>query len=343
MMNRGTALTLGLGLLMIPLASCMAEDPVEDDALGTLGQEVIGDCSVTLAMSPPSPQSGGTAVTATASATCIDGTPEYAFYRRGPDLKWSLVQAYSPSATFNWDTSSAVTGTYVFQAWARRNGQTLAYEGASSSQTYEIQNGAASCYSPTFSSSPASPQSAGTPVTLTPASTCTPGATAEYKYYVRDTSNRWSVVQDWTTGSATWSTTGLPNGSYLIQVWSRAVGSTEAYQGASNVATYNLSSPACTGVVLYTPTPTSPRPVGTQVSVGGQGTCPAGSTPEYQFWVRRPNGTWFALGPYSTAASVNWDTSGAATGTYSLQAWVRRVGNTGTYDVASTLKTYTLN
>ncbi len=331
-------------VLLLPLSACVEADAPEpdEDALATLGQEVVGDCTVTLTMSPTSPQSAGTAVVGTAEATCIDGTPEYAFYRRGPDLKWSLVQAYSGDNTLDWDTTTAITGDYVIQAWARRSGQTLSYEGASPARTYTIENGNSSCYSPTFVSSPSSPQPPGTTISLTPSSTCTPGATAEYKYYVRNPANQWSVLQDWTTSPANWSTTGLATGSYRLQVWSRAVGSTATFQGASAVATYSLTSPACTGAILYTPTPTSPRPIGTQVNVSGLGTCPEGSTAEYRFWIRRPDGTWFALGAYSTTPSATWDTTGAAAGTYTLQAWVRRVGNTGTYDVASTLKSYVL-
>ena len=57
-------------------------------------------------------------------------------------------------------------------------------------------------------------------------------------------------------------------------------------------------------------------------------TCPG--TPEYRFLV---NGT--VAGPYGTAGTYRWDTTGKAPGTYQLEVDVRNQGSTLGYEAWS--------
>jgi hypothetical protein len=79
--------------------------------------------SVTDVASPGSPQASGTAITFTATAAgCAH--PLYQFWILAPGHTWQVVQAYSPSATFNWTTTGLPAGSYLYTVWVRDSGST---------------------------------------------------------------------------------------------------------------------------------------------------------------------------------------------------------------------------
>jgi len=46
--------------------------------------------------------------------------PLYQFWILAPGSStWTIVQAYSTSATFNWNTTALAAGTYRFSVWVR--------------------------------------------------------------------------------------------------------------------------------------------------------------------------------------------------------------------------------
>jgi len=76
-------------------------------------------CSAaTVSASPVSSTTVGTTVTLTATAT---GCPnaQYQFWMAGPGGTWSIVQPYSTSSTFTWNTAGASAGTYGISVWVR--------------------------------------------------------------------------------------------------------------------------------------------------------------------------------------------------------------------------------
>jgi hypothetical protein len=75
--------------------------------------------SVTASASPPSPSVRGTGVTFTGvAASCAN--PLYEFWILTPGSStWTVVQAYSTSATLNWSTTGLPAGTYRFSVWVR--------------------------------------------------------------------------------------------------------------------------------------------------------------------------------------------------------------------------------
>lgn len=332
-MHRGLA-----AVAAVSMASCGSTGE-QEDIVGILGQEVVGDCAVTMTISPSSPQSAGAEVHVQGDATCLEGaTPEYQFYRRGVDDRWTIVQSYSTSNTFVWNTTGAATGSYTYQVWARRSGESLPYEGSSKVQSIDISDSFAFCKGADLTVATTAP--VGTPVVLTGSSTCTGSGTPEFRYWGRNpVSLKWTVLQDWTTGSANWAPS--EQGDWLLQAWTRATGSSASYQTASPTKVLTATDASgCAYATLYTPTPTSPRPVGTTVTLTGAASC--SSQEEYRYYVRRPTGVWFAVGPYSTSPSQSWNTTGESAGTYNIQLYVRRVGQTVPYEVASTLKVYVL-
>tara|TARA_B100001989_G_scaffold9575_1_gene6227 strand:- start:433 stop:3105 length:2673 start_codon:yes stop_codon:yes gene_type:complete len=329
------------GLLIFFGLACSNTTPLTE--LDILDQQVVGDCNVTLSAAPSSPQTSGTSITLTASATCISGTPEYKFYMRDTSGKWSLAQDWNASTTYTWNTSNAVSGTYVLQAWARRQGQTIAYEGASPSLLFEITGGIGNCTSATLSQNPISPQTQGTTITHAFSSTCTNG-TAEYKLYHRLPSGTWSIAQDWSTNSSfAWDTSSESVGNHTFQLWVRAQGSTETFQAVTPTQTFEITAGVtnCSTATLST-NPTSPQIQGTIVTHTFSSTCTGGVTPEYKLYHRAPGGSWVIKKDWTSDTSLVWATNSEATGTHQFQLWVRAQGSTDAYQGASSTLSYEL-
>jgi hypothetical protein len=80
-----------------------------------------------LSSSPSSPAEQGTPVTFTASATGCP-QPTYSYYMQPPSGPWALVQDWSTSPTYSWNTTGLAPGPYNFQAWIRAAGSTAANE-----------------------------------------------------------------------------------------------------------------------------------------------------------------------------------------------------------------------
>ncbi|HEY8088334.1 MAG TPA: hypothetical protein VIF09_10830, partial [Polyangiaceae bacterium] len=87
--------------------------------------------SATLSASPASPQSPGTTSSVTWTATSGGcGSPQYEFWElaAGGGTPWSVVQAWSSSPTFAWNTSTGVDGTYQFEVWVKDASSTATYD-----------------------------------------------------------------------------------------------------------------------------------------------------------------------------------------------------------------------
>ena len=106
------------------------------EAVANIYFNVVSPCSAAhLASDKPSPEVHGTTIVLTGSATC-GGTPEYRFWV-GQNGAWKIVQDYSPSNTFSWNTAGAAPGTYGLEVDVRNQGSTLPYD-AVSNLTYVI-------------------------------------------------------------------------------------------------------------------------------------------------------------------------------------------------------------
>src|SRR5260370_29280826 len=77
-------------------------------------------CSaVTDSAAPSSSQPSGTTVTFTANASGCPH-PLYQFWLLRPGSStWQVVQPYSGSSTFSWNTLGLSPGNYLYTAWAR--------------------------------------------------------------------------------------------------------------------------------------------------------------------------------------------------------------------------------
>jgi hypothetical protein len=83
---------------------------------------MVSSCApVTIAANPMSVAHGsGTHVTITAALTCSNPNWRYEFWMRPAWVStWQLVQGYSTSTTYDWNSTGAPAGTIYFGVWAK--------------------------------------------------------------------------------------------------------------------------------------------------------------------------------------------------------------------------------
>jgi spore germination protein YaaH len=292
--------------------------------------------SVTASAAPASPQATSTAVTFTASASGCPN-PRYQFWLLAPGSStWTVAQAYSSSATFNWNTTGQAVGTYRYSVWARDAGSPAGYDTFFPGAAYTLNS---RCVSVTASAAPASPQLPGTAVTLTASSPGCPNPL--YEFWILAPGGSWTITQAYSTSATfTWNTAGKPVGAYLYSVWVRDATSSAAYDAYVPGIAYTLTSP-CTSATASA-TPGAPQAVGTAVTItAGASGC---SNPRYQFWLLAPgSSTWTNVQAYSSSATFVWNTAGNPAGTYRYSVWVRDAVSAAGYDAFFPGTVYILN
>jgi len=169
--------------------------------------------SASLAASPAGQGATGSTVTMTASASGCP-TPNYRFLVDG-----SVVQAYSSTNSFSWNTAGKAAGRHTLEVDVRNQGSPSGYE-AWATLTYTL----AGCTAATLRTDKTSPQAQGTTITLTASATC-PRA-VEYRFLVNGV-----VVQNYgTSNTYSWNTMGKGAGSYSLEVDVRDQGSGSGYE-----------------------------------------------------------------------------------------------------------------
>jgi hypothetical protein len=199
------------------------------ERVANITYSVVACSAAHLGAGVPSPQAAGATVVLTGSSTC-PGTPEYRFWV-GKNGAWTIVQDFSATSTFTWNTAGKLAGAYGLEVDVRDHGATAGYE-AVANLTFVLVT--APCTSAHLAPSKPSPQVHGTTVVLTGAATCS--GTPQYRFWVRDLSGRWTIVQDYSGANTfSWNTTGLAPGIYGLEVDVRNAGSTAVYETVANL------------------------------------------------------------------------------------------------------------
>jgi spore germination protein YaaH len=190
--------------------------------------DTLSACSgATLTTDKPSPQPPATTILLTGAATCA-GTPQYRFWVKQPGGSWAIAQDFSSSSTYSLNTSGKPSGAYGLEVDVRNQGSTAVYETVAN-LNYLI----GVCTAATLTTNVASPQAHGTTVVLTGNATCQ--GTPQYRFWVRDPGRAWSIAQDYSASSTyTWNTTGVPPGTYSLEVDVRNTGSSAVYETVAN-------------------------------------------------------------------------------------------------------------
>jgi spore germination protein YaaH len=320
------------GTYNLELDAKSAAAPASTMASATTSYVVAGCSAVTLASNPASPQVPGPTVVLTGSATC-PGAAQYRFWIHKPDGTVGVVQDYSPTATYSWNTTGLALGTYGLRVDARDANGNATYEAVATAY-YVLADPA--CTAPTVTIDPAAPQSTGpNTVTFTATTTVCPQPLYEL-WMLPPGSSTWLLVQGYSSSSSLrWNTAGAPAGAYQLSVWVR-----DAYSGSSissglggsydafSAVADSLTATPCTALTV-TGTPTSPSASGTQVTITGSATC-SHPNPLYEFWMlAQGSSTWRLVQGYSTSATFNWNSTGALAGTEQFGVWVRDASSAG--------------
>ena len=285
--------------------------------------------------------SGGTHVTATASAAGCP-TPLYEFWLRpASNPNWQLVQGYGTSNTYDWNSTGADIGIVYLGVHAKDASSTAAYDAVKSTP---VTVTAAMCTNVTISALPTTVNNnpnagGGTHVIATANATgCT--TSPRYEFWIRPASaSVWQKVQAYgTSNTYNWDTSGaLPGGVYLgVHAKDANSASSAGYDVVqSTLVTVNASQ--CTGVTITTLPTTVPHSTsnGTHVIATAVATgCT--NAPRYEFWIRpSTSSVWQKVQAYGASATYDWNTTGAAVGTVYVGVHAKDVNSVSSagYDV----------
>jgi len=267
------------------------------DAYGYRTFEIVGPNEpprmTGLKLSVASPQSAGSTVTWTASATDAEGDAlHYRFWLRGPATndRWRLVQDWSTSSVWSWKTAASDVGESQVVAHVRDG-----YHAGPDSWDddvgayFTVSGKAVSPNQPPtlagLSPDRASPQSAGGTVRWTAQAADPDGDQMLYRFWLKgpSTGNSWKIVQDWSSSKTwTWSSAPRDDGQYLVFVFVRD--GKHATPGSYDAATgraYRLVSPVVSGQLTDGPFMKDiPRLISTE----------DGFALAYQSWEKGPSG-----------------------------------------------------
>ena len=181
-------------------------------------------CSaVSLSALPTSGQPSGTQVTFTAAGTCPGPNPLYEFWARWQGYtSWQLLQGYSQSTLYHWNSTGASAGTEYFGVWVKDAGSTTSTFDANASIPYSVVT--AACASVAVSAAPTSVvHGSGTHITITGAASGCTNTNPLYEFWMRPAwLNTWQLVQAYTTNASyDWNTTGAPAGTIYFGVWAK--------------------------------------------------------------------------------------------------------------------------
>jgi hypothetical protein len=310
---------------------------------------------VTVSAAPPSPSASSmVAITGAAPNDAIPPEapnnclgPLFEFWLLAPGSStWRLVQAYSYSTTFNWDTTRWPSGVYQFSVWGRDvssrgiHSSTYGRWDAYAVLSYTLKR--MPCTSVTASAAPASPSSVSATVTITGSASGCPKPLYEFWILVPG-SITYQLVQAYSTSSTFIWDNGDPPGTYHVSVWARDANSigtgsnTLGRLDASATIQYALTAlpfAPCTGTAVGLSPSGGTALSGTTVTMSF--TAYGCSNPRYKLWMKAPgSSTWQLLTSYHPGATFNWDTTGLATGAYSFRLFVRDASSPGVYSDAA--------
>ena len=183
---------------------------------------------ISLLPNKPSPQSVGTAVKWTATASDPDAEPVlYKFWLKGPGTgnAWKSVQDWSTKNQWTWTSAPTNAGAYTVYVYARDGKHSGAggYDSALGAP-YVLLNNNQPPKLTALVPDKKSPQSAGTAVKWTATATDANKEPILYRFWLKgpSTGNTWKNVQDWSTKNQwTWTSTPADVGSYSVYVYAR--------------------------------------------------------------------------------------------------------------------------
>jgi hypothetical protein len=183
-----------------------------------------------------------------------------------------------------------------------------------------------SCTAASLVTAIAAPQAAGAAIAFTASATVCPGP--QFRYWLQRPGGSFVMQRDYGAAAWTWNTTGLGAGTYEVGVWARQAGSANAYD-AYGITTFALGVDGCISAGVN-PSVSPPQSIGATITFNASSSgC---TSPQYQFWLLAPGGSWAVQQAYGPSASWAWNTTGRVAGNYQVGVWARQTGSTSAYD-----------
>ena len=281
--------------------------------------------NVALAPSVPAPQVSGSQVTFTAASTDCS-SPNYQFLLQRPGGSWSVVQPYSATTTWLFDSSKYGSGIFQVGVWARQAGSASRYQGWFLTSYWIHASGG--CVVSALQPGLASPQMVGAPVTFTPQQT---GCVHQYKFWLLPPGGSWRIVQQYGVAPTwVWNTASYGPGSYQVGVWEGSAAAPTRYESYA-ITTFSLNPAGCVSTNLSSSSDPPQTPGATVTLTASSTGC---GSPSYEFWVQPPGGAWTVVKPYGSA-TFDWNTGSLAPGEYQVGVWARQAGSTASYEAYS--------
>jgi hypothetical protein len=182
------------------------------------------------------------------------------------------------------------------------------------------------CTSAALSPSAAAPQALGASIVFTGTATVCPGP--QFRYWVLAPGGSWTMQRDYGPAGWTWNTTGLAEGTYEIGVWARQAGSANTYD-AFAITSFALGVDTCIAASL-SPSVAPPQARGAVITFTASSTgC---SSPQYEFWLLPPGGSWTQVRAYRTGTTWAFDSSLYSAGNFQVGVWARQIDSSSRYD-----------
>jgi hypothetical protein len=253
--------------------------------------------------------------------------------RAASQTSWQLLQAYSTTATYNWNSTGAAAGGVYFGIWVKDATSTTSTFDANNNLLYTV-NGP--CGAVVVGANPTSlNEGSGTHVTITGSATCAHGSLL-YEFWLRTATSAWILAQAYTTGATyDWNSMGSPFGTIYFGVWVKDAQSGTATFDSNASTTVTVVQAKCTTVTI-TPAAATVAHGGTTkdlVTAAASG-CTNATGQLYEFWFRATGTNWIMVQAYSTTATYNWDSTGAPATTVYIGVWAKDAkSSTSTFDI----------
>ncbi len=210
------------------------------DAVASIPYTLTGTgCTgVSASATPPAPQQSSTAITITGAATCPNPNPVFEFWARWQgSTTWHLVQPYSTSNAYHWNSSGALPGTEYFGVWVRDASSSAAYDAFTSIPDTVTTPVCAQVMLTSVSPPSPSVHGTGVHVVFGAASAGCPNPNPLYEFWMLPQgSSKWLLLQGYSASATyTWNTTGAPAGTEQFSVWIRDAKGYGANSGSMGV------------------------------------------------------------------------------------------------------------
>jgi len=253
---------------------------------------------VTLNTDVTSPQTAGTPVTITAA---YEGSnePEYRFFVRDGSGNLTILQEYGGSNLTNWVPNKSGDYTIIVHVKDKSKPGTNNYYESRAEMTYRIEG---KIQSLTFNTDVPSPQTVGTPITITAA--YEGSNEPEYRFFIRDESGNLNTQQEYGESNLTnWTPNKSGNFTIIVHVKDKSKPGTSNYYESRAEMSYRIEEKV-QNVTLRTDV-TSPQTAGTPITITA--VYEGSNELEYRFFVRDGSGNLTTLQEYGEINLAIWN------------------------------------